>query len=278
MRKAFVAMLCMILLSGCQGAKSDLPDRILKELNELTTQEFQGGTNRFKRRYAYYLPQGMGQRDSSELSEVLIKDGYRLIMNFDPGAIVIKEYYAQQNGEEDSSDETNDKNDLREDQDALGSQGTAEGHEHKEGEEQSDEGMASGQYNSTPDVITMENDGNRTVYRGSFRSEDEIEWPFTLQLIQGADAYLVYLNAAYVKLYTIVPSVQLSPMIKAMFTLTYSVRYDKDAILKAYSLKSLTQTKKEALDYLEQHLPSSGSLQELLESENVDAEKDDNAQ
>ena len=68
MRKAFVAMLCMILLSGCQGAKSDLPDRILKELNELTTQEFQGGTNRFKRRYAYYLPQGMGQRDQGWIS------------------------------------------------------------------------------------------------------------------------------------------------------------------------------------------------------------------
>lgn len=43
-----------------------------------------------------------------------------------------------------------------------------------------------------------------------------------------------------------------------------SISYDKDKVLNDFSLKSLTAAKKQNLDYLQSHLPSSGSLEELL--------------
>lgn len=271
MKKGFAAVLCLMLLSGCGSSDSDLPDRIADELKQLAVADQFSGANRTKRRYSYYLPKGMGQRDANELSEVLMKDGYRVIMNFDPGAIVIKEYYADEPQEtEDGENEESTKTDMRENQEALGHREDvpldAPDEEIKESEaETADEETAE----PLSLEVSVEQKADGLYFSGLFQNERKEYHPYTLRLLPSDNAYLVYLNGSYVKLYSVVPRAEIPSMLKAMFTLMRSVHYEKEEILKAYSLKSLTQTKKESLDYLEQHLPSSGSLQELLSGDDA---------
>lgn len=271
MKKGFAAVLCLMLLSGCGSSDSDLPDRIVDELKQIAAADQRSGANRTKRRYSYYLPKGMGQRDANELSEVLMKDGYRVIMNFDPGAIVIKEYYANEDQKgEDDENEGSEKTDLRENQEALGHRedvplDVSDG-EIKESETDT---AAEEDAKLLLSQVSVEQKADGLYFNGVFQNEQKEYHPYTLRLLPGDNAYLVYLNGSYVKLYSVVPRAEIPSMLKAMFTLMRSVRYEKEEILKAYSLKSLTQTKKESLDYLEQHLPSSGSLQELLNGDDA---------
>ena len=43
--------------------------------------------------YSYYLPKDMGRIDSNDLSSLLVKDGVKIIMNFNPNSVVIHDYY-----------------------------------------------------------------------------------------------------------------------------------------------------------------------------------------
>ena len=43
--------------------------------------------------YSYYLPRDIGRVLSNDLSSVLKKDGTQFIMNFNPNAVVIHDYY-----------------------------------------------------------------------------------------------------------------------------------------------------------------------------------------
>ncbi len=273
MKKVFAAVLCLICLSGCGSSDSDLPERILEELNELAAMEPLSGSNRTKRRYSYYLPKGMGQRDANELSEVLMKDGYRVIMNFDPGAIVIKEYYSDEAQEpRDPENNTSEKTDMRENQEALGHKEDSQSDAQSEN---SSEEKSAGEYTEPISLeVSVEKKTDGLYFSGVYQNEQKEYHPYTLRMISGDKAYLLYLNGSYVKLYSVVPRAEVPSMLKAMFTLMRSVRYEEEEILKAYSLKSLTQTKKETLDYLEQHLPSSGSLQELLSGDDTQGDSE----
>ena len=238
MKKAFAAVMCLLLLSGCIS-QADLPQRVLEQLTTFAKETGTVGINRRKGYYSYYLPQGVGQRDANELSEVLVKDGYRVVMNFDPSSIVIKNYY----GDTEETDETTKTDTAKapQKQDVLKQVELME--------------------------PTMDKQPTKIVYRGNYLNATQEVLPYTLQLMASNGYYLVYLDGALIKLYAYVPGGEISAVLRAMLTLMISVEYHETKILKDYSLKSIPQTKKKNLDYLEKNIPSSGSLGELLEGD-----------
>ena len=230
MKKVFAAILCFLVLCGCESQEADLKQRIYDELGSLTTELQSPGSNRMKSYYSYYLPQGLKQRDANSLSEVFVKDGYRLIMNFDPSAVVIKNYYTETKQETDAD--------------------TGASIDKEKAAELS--------------AVHMEEQENKTLYTANYMNADRELFPYTLQLMKSEGAYLVYLDGSLVKLYTYLPAAAVPSALKSMFLLMTSISYDKEKVLEDFSLKSLTAAKKQNLDYLQSHLPSSGSLDELL--------------
>lgn len=230
MKKVFAAVLCILVLCGCESPEADLKQRIYDELGSMNKELQSPGSNRMKSYYSYYLPQGIKQRDANSLSEVFVKDGYRLIMNFDPSAVVIKNYYTQTDQETDADTSAS-----------------------------ADQKQAAELF-----ALHMEEQENKTLYTSSYRNANREVFPYTLQLIKSEGAYLVYLDGSLVKLYTYLPAAAVPSTLKSMFLLMTSISYDKNKVLEDFSLKSLTAAKKQNLDYLQSHLPSSGSLEELL--------------
>lgn len=231
MKKVFAAILCLFVLCGCESREAELKQRIYDELDSLSTKLESPGSNRMKGYYSYYLPQGIKQRDANSLSEVFVKDGYRLIMNFDPSAVVIKNYYTKsEENEEDAKTAA-----------SMNQEQVAE-----------------------LTKVQMQEQDNKTLYTSNYMNADRELFPYTLQLIKSEGAYLVYLDGSLVKLYTYLPAAAVPSTLRSMYLLMTSISYDKDKVLNDFSLKSLTAAKKQNLDYLQSHLPSSGSLEELL--------------
>lgn len=229
MKKLAAAILTLLLLGGCAISEEDLPNEILAQLENLQNQKLAAGNNMKKPFYSYYLPSGVGRRDSSELSEVFIKDGYRVIMNFDPSAIVINAFYKS---EEEKSDTTT---------------------------------TASGKQEFQTPKLTKEE--NKLIYTGNYLTNTYQVYPYTLQVVQSKDSYLLYLDGEIVKMYTFVPRGEVESMLKMMMRTMSSLSYDEKYVLQKFSMKSLEETKKKSLDYLEQNLPSTGNLSEILSQE-----------
>lgn len=240
MKKAIVMLVCLWMITGCSDAKQDLPQRILQQLQTLPEQTLAIGPNQVKPLYSYYLPVGIGRRDSTELSEVFVKDGYRMVLNFDPSAVIIRSYYQEQ--VVDTQTSPSQKQDV----------------------------MAS----FVPPK--MEQQQGKWIYTGNYLTSNREIFPYTLQLIENEDSYLLYFDATLLKLYTYVPAGEVPSMLRSMVSIASSLEYEKEAVLKQYSMKSAKETSKKNLDYLEQRLPSQGSLKDLLEGNtNLQTEGDE---
>lgn len=225
MKKLAAAILGLLLLGGCAISEEDLPNQILIQLKGLENQQLAAGNNMKKKYYSYYLPPGVARRDSNELSEVFMKDGYRVIMNFDPSAIVIDSFYKEKE-EADTTSSASVKVEFQE--------------------------------------PTVKQEDQTLIYTGNYLTTTYQVHPYTLQVVQSKDSYLLYLDGEIVKMYTFVPRAEVESMLKMMIKTMSSLQYDKEAILQRFSMKSLEETNKKSLDYLEQNLPSSGSLSEIL--------------
>ncbi len=232
MKKKVPALACALLLCGCVN-QAEVPKRVLSQLERQNKEQQEIGYNHTKELYTYYLPQGMGRKESTRLSEVFTKDGYKIVMNFDPGAIVIRKYYTETDTTETKSDTITSPSESKE---------------------------------IVNEKLTpkMKEEDNKIIYNGYYYSASKHMFPYTMKLIMNDGMALVYLDASIVELYAYVPIASIPTFAKSMMTIATSLSYDETTILKEFSLKSLQETKKQNLDYLEQHMPSSGSLEELL--------------
>lgn len=227
MKKLAAVILASLLLGGCAISEEDLPNQILTQLQGLQNQELAAGNNMKKQYYSYYLPPGVGRRDSNALSEVFMKDGYRVIMNFDPSAIVINAFYKE----------------TQEDVETAAS------------------------VNTEFQAPSMKEEDGKIVYTGNYLTNTYQVHPYTLQVVSNQDSYLLYLDGEIVKMYTFVPRAEVTSMMKMMLRMMASIKYDEKYVLQNFSMKSLEDTNRKSLDYLEQNLPSSGSLSEILTQE-----------
>lgn len=229
MKKLFAALLCVLLLGGCANSSEDVPDRILAQLQNLKEQALSIGNNMNKPYYSYYLPPSIGRRNSTVLSEVFMKDGYPLVMNFDPSSIVIDHFY-QSGGEEIGN---GDRSEL------------------------ADEFL----------LPQMREENGVYTYTGNYLTSMNHVYPYTLQIAQSSGQYLLYLNGGMVKMYTYIPAASVSSFLRSMILIMSSIQYDETSILADFSIKSSKEANKKSLDYLEQNLPSSGSLSDILKVE-----------
>ena len=91
--KKLACILMVMLLCGCQIDKEQLKSEITNELNGMADLASISYTTMKKPLYSYYLPKDVGRIQSNSISSLLMKDGIRFIMNFNPNEVVIHDYY-----------------------------------------------------------------------------------------------------------------------------------------------------------------------------------------
>lgn len=84
--KKVIAVLLVLLLSGCAKAET-MEKQIRFALNQAKEDPYPA-INQQKQYYGYYLPPDIGRRKSTLFSEVLVKDGYTIVMNFKSRAVI----------------------------------------------------------------------------------------------------------------------------------------------------------------------------------------------
>lgn len=90
-------LLLPFLLCGCTFNSQTMNQDLKLSLQDSSNMQAIEFTNMHKRLYDYYLPKDIGRISSNELSSVFKKDGTKFIMNFNPNAIVIRDYYYEIN-------------------------------------------------------------------------------------------------------------------------------------------------------------------------------------
>lgn len=91
--KKLACLLMVCLLFGCQTNSNQIKSNISKEITTMAKSAPFDYTTMNKPLYSYYLPKDIGRIDSNDLSSLLVKDGVKIIMNFNPNSVVIKDYY-----------------------------------------------------------------------------------------------------------------------------------------------------------------------------------------
>lgn len=91
--KKWALCFCVLLLTACQADHTAIRKDIEEELTFSTSAEPIYYTTMSKPLYSYYLPKDVGRLSSNHLSSLLIRDGVKFIMNFNPNEIVIHDFY-----------------------------------------------------------------------------------------------------------------------------------------------------------------------------------------
>lgn len=81
------------LLCGCSVNDMSIKNNLTEEFMTMSNQNPISYTTMTKPLYSYYLPKDVGRISSNPLSSLLMKDGVKFIMNFNPNRIVIHDYY-----------------------------------------------------------------------------------------------------------------------------------------------------------------------------------------
>ncbi len=91
--KKLACLLMSFILFGCQISTSQIKNDITDEINSMAKFTPISYRTMSKPFYSYYLPKDVGRIDSNDLSSLLVKDGSKIVMNFNPNSIVIHDYY-----------------------------------------------------------------------------------------------------------------------------------------------------------------------------------------
>lgn len=90
MRWKTSVLLCLIvLLVGCE--KKELNDMLFSALKQAESTPLPLAVTHHKPYYSYYLPKDVGQKESTKMSEIFEKDGYRIVMNFELKPFLVEE-------------------------------------------------------------------------------------------------------------------------------------------------------------------------------------------
>ncbi len=267
MKKQIGLAMIALLLFGCSAASEDkVKEEVTNVLKENVKDVDVASINRSKPDYSFFLPHDMGVEDSTALGSVLLKDGYKIVLNFTPSAIIISEYYVDfEEKEEDLEIEF--KNYTEENLRSL-----------IKDERLMDKNEASAAMAS--DVVekikvdygvNVENRNNTLLFSGNYKGKDEKSYFYQLQLKRVNDTYYIHFDGTLLTLTSIVPVAEVDDIVYRMLVIAKSVEYDKEAILKNYSLQyeleKMQQRFEEQHNYIYRNLPAEGYLEDLLNQE-----------
>lgn len=263
MRKFIVIAGCLCLLSGCaKSTESDLPQTIQTFLKEQSTMAVSLGANHSKDYYKYYLPLDMGIKDSTQLGEVFTKNESMILMNFDPSALVIYNYY---NGHEDEVKKIEqDKKQAREDGRTTVDEDTPP-EESKDADIDTQTAATTAITDLDLAIVSMDGKSDVFSYKGSYKSNQGAYYPYTLTMVLTENEYLFYLDGSIAEFYCVSPLADVQSNLNSMFLILKSISYDTDKVLDNFSMKNATSSKQQSIDSLQQNLPSVGSIPDLLE-------------
>ena len=257
--KKWYLLIIVCLLGACSAnSPKQVEDEVNTILKEATQSKAIAATNHNKPTYRYYLPEDMGIVKSNELSNVFAVDGFKIVMNFTPSAIIISEYYTDL---EEDEKEIEFKHYTEESLHSLiKDKKTPELSKNDKTEEKKEV-----EIDYTVRVDKNQQSVNYSGYLASAKNQNHF---YSLKLKRVNDQYYIHFNGTVLTLTTIVPAEKVDDMVFRMIHIAKSVIYDKDKILQTHSLKYALEVMEkryeENSEYIQQHLPSQGYLEEIL--------------
>ena len=267
MKKTFLLFSIVLLLFGCQATNEKKIEEEVKTILENYVSNVEiASINLSKSHYSYYLPEDMTIVNSNTLSSVLLKDGYKVILNFSPSAIIISEYYVDFEEDEENLEiefknytEENLKGLIQENQLRL-----------------QDEVNTYNQQDTQKKVsvnykINEKRNDNTIVYSGYYEGRDKHPYYYQLRLKRVNDTYYIHFDGTLLTLTSVVPTSEVDDIVFRMLSIAKSINYDKEKILQdfslQYELEKMEKRFEEQHDYIYRNLPTEGYLEDLLNQE-----------
>ncbi|MEG0284320.1 MAG: hypothetical protein RR601_05920 [Erysipelotrichales bacterium] len=106
------------------------------------------------------------------------------------------------------------------------------------------------------------------VFNGTYtnNNEEELTYRIIIKKCEN-ERYFIYFDGYVVNFYTIVNDSDIESQLINIFKMAKSFKYDRELILKSFSLKSVGSTKAEAFDFTKENMPESGMLSEMSKQE-----------
>ena len=223
--RKWVCLSIMLLMSGCSSEPVEMT--MIDTLKSIPFQDGYAFTNHRKPYYNYYLPMKVGRKISTPLSEVFEKDGYAIVMNFKPSAVITDAYYRQKLTEEEQNRQSEALKELV-------------GH------------------------VTYRKETEEMVYSGHYQMLDESVYPYECRMIlNDDDSMVVALTSKYMDGYCVVPKVLAPSYAKLMIRMVSAVEINQDKVLKDFSLQEAIQADEENEEALIDTFGEEGYLVDL---------------
>lgn len=247
MKRISILFLC-VLLCGCHFKEMGTTS-FMQILERFDSIEMPSYTNMQKKYYNYYLPKGVGRRKSTQTSEVFVKNGYPIVMNFDPSMIVMNEHYK-------TTSPTNEE--VKSD--------TIRGVPYNEEE-----------HKELLTKVTMSEDKKGTgkvSFKGYYKDIKDRVYSYQFILIPDGTQYCLYFQSDIVNICSVIAQVEIESIMHIMMMLAKSIDYHETEVLQNFSMKSINEVQKDNLQSIQSNISSSGSLPELLDPSSNDKPDD----
>lgn len=262
--KKRIFLICALLCCACTPlSETDVNKRIVTVLKRTAKTDQIAVANRSKPYFSYYLPSDMGVKKANATSAVLNKDGYDIIFNFSTSNLVIHEFYTDLS--DDNQEDIMIKQYSEESLKSLDEQQLLI-------EKQKDEkDKANQQSVKISYAINKEEKQGIVTYRSHYNAVNDKGLMYLLKIKRVNDDYYIHLDGTIASFTAAVPAEEVDKVINSMMIILKSIRYDKEKVLKdfslQYDLKAMEEKFKENKDFIYQNLPSEGYLEDLINND-----------
>lgn len=91
--KKILILLCALLLCGCSNQKTDITQTLPLNLTALANAPIKDLADNNKPLYRYYIEPSIGRRESTQTSNVFVKEGQIFVMNLDIASVINTRFY-----------------------------------------------------------------------------------------------------------------------------------------------------------------------------------------
>lgn len=256
-KKGWIVLLCL-LLSACSTSikNEDFYKNINSILFSVSKSNDIPKANMDKVYFKYHLPYDIKRIKSTYLSEVLKCNNDILVMNFKTISFIKNAYYTNSD-EEVSYVDVYTEEELND----LVQQGKLELDTNPENEEKKQD-VKEIDYHATQTKFR-----ESMIYTGVYHANYDKDLNYTLSVRKSGNMCYMYLDGTIATFACYVPYVECDDMIYRMFYIMKSLEYNKEDIIKNYSLLYSLKTMEDLEDedgFKYDDIPNSGYLEDLI--------------